>query len=226
MNVYHGSYTEIDEVDLTKCEDHRDFGRGFYVTKFRSQAEEWAEKIAAKHQTTPVITEFIFYESAFNSWKYKVLRFDGYSSEWFDFVILNRNPEFAEPMHDYDIIEGPVADDRVQRNIDAFLEGRISREKFLEMLRFPHYETHQICFCSSRSLLMLKPRNGELIFNIEEIGELVIGQLVVDFGFNEENAADMFFSSAVFGKLSEKSTGFCHKDWQEIYRILKQELNL
>jgi hypothetical protein len=43
-------------------------------------------------------------------------------------------------MHDYDIVEGPVVDDRIQRNIDAFSEGRISREKFLEMLRFPHYE--------------------------------------------------------------------------------------
>jgi hypothetical protein len=46
MIVYHRSYVEINEVDLSKCEDHRDFGRGFYVTKFRSQAEEWAGKIA------------------------------------------------------------------------------------------------------------------------------------------------------------------------------------
>ena len=38
MKVYHGSYTKIDEIDLTKCELNRDFGRGFYVTNIHEQA--------------------------------------------------------------------------------------------------------------------------------------------------------------------------------------------
>jgi hypothetical protein len=137
MKVYHGSYMKITTVDLSRSEGHRDFGRGFYVTKFRMQAEEWAEKIAVKYGQSPCITEFNFFESAFTSWKYKVLRFAAYSDEWLDFIVKNRNPEFTGPMHDYDMVEGPVADDRVQRNIDAFLNGRLSREKFLAMLRFP-----------------------------------------------------------------------------------------
>ncbi len=29
MKVYHGSYTAIDEIDLSKAEENRDFGRGF-----------------------------------------------------------------------------------------------------------------------------------------------------------------------------------------------------
>jgi len=45
MQVFHGSYTEIESVDLSKCQANKDFGRGFYVTKFRKQAEEWAEII-------------------------------------------------------------------------------------------------------------------------------------------------------------------------------------
>ena len=44
MKVYHGSYTAISLIDLSKCEKHKDFGYGFYVTRFRKQAEEWAEK--------------------------------------------------------------------------------------------------------------------------------------------------------------------------------------
>jgi len=43
MKVYHGSYTAIDKIDLEQCEVGRDFGRGFYVTNIRSQAEYWAE---------------------------------------------------------------------------------------------------------------------------------------------------------------------------------------
>ena len=43
MNVYHGSYTKIEEIDLSKSIPNKDFGKGFYVTKFRKHAESWAE---------------------------------------------------------------------------------------------------------------------------------------------------------------------------------------
>ena len=39
MKVYHGSYMEIDEIDLSLCEVGKDFGRGFYVTNLHKQAE-------------------------------------------------------------------------------------------------------------------------------------------------------------------------------------------
>ncbi|MDR1119798.1 MAG: DUF3990 domain-containing protein [Dysgonamonadaceae bacterium] len=45
MKVYHGSYTAISLIDLSKCEKYKDFGQGFYVTRYRRQAEEWAGKI-------------------------------------------------------------------------------------------------------------------------------------------------------------------------------------
>jgi len=44
MKVYHGSYTAIEEIDFSFCRKRRDFGRGFYVTKFLSQAEYWAAR--------------------------------------------------------------------------------------------------------------------------------------------------------------------------------------
>jgi len=37
MRVYHGSYTPIQEIDLSKCEIGKDFGQGFYVTKIKEQ---------------------------------------------------------------------------------------------------------------------------------------------------------------------------------------------
>lgn len=36
--VYHGSYTEVSKIDLSKCDLERDFGQGFYVTTDRNQA--------------------------------------------------------------------------------------------------------------------------------------------------------------------------------------------
>jgi hypothetical protein len=49
MEVYHGSYTKIDKIDLSKSQLNRDFGQGFYVTKFRKHAESWAEIIGGKY---------------------------------------------------------------------------------------------------------------------------------------------------------------------------------
>lgn len=39
MKVFHGSYVEIDEIDLSKSKPFKDFGRAFYVTQLREQAE-------------------------------------------------------------------------------------------------------------------------------------------------------------------------------------------
>jgi hypothetical protein len=42
---------------------------------------------------------------------------------------------------------------------------------------------------------------------------------------DETKAADMFYSSATFGQLADPDAKLYEKDWQEIYQMLKQELN-
>jgi len=96
MQVFHGSHTEIKSIDLSKCQANKDFGRSFYVTKFRKQAEI----IGKVNKTVGVITEFTFYEKAFSEESLKTLRFDKYNDEWFDFIILNRNLENPEQKPD------------------------------------------------------------------------------------------------------------------------------
>jgi len=226
MQVFHGSYTEIESVDLSKCQSNKDFGKGFYVTKFCKQAEEWAEIIGKVNGTIGVVTEFIFYERAFTEESLKVLRFDGYNDKWFDFIILNRNVETPEQKHDYDIIEGPVADDKVQRRINKFLEGEITREDFFEQLTKYPDPSHQICFCTVNSLRMLKKANHKPIIKIEDISEPIVEKLVIDFSFDEETAADKFFSSNTFSKLANTSTLLYEKNWIEIYQLLLNELKL
>ena len=153
------------------------------------------------------------------------MRFNRYNDEWFDFIILNRNLETIEQKHDYDIIEGPVADDKVQRRINRYLEGEISREEFFEQLTKYPDPSHQICFCTINSLRMLKKTNYKAIIKIEDISELIVEKLVTDFSFDEQTATDKFFSSDTFAKLSDTETKFYKKDWTEIYELLKQELS-
>ena len=226
MQVFHGSYTEIESIDLSKCQANKDFGRGFYVTKFRKQAEEWAQIIGKVNETTGIVTEFIFYERAFTEESLKVLRFSAYNDEWFDFIILNRNLESTEQKHDYDIIEGPVADDKVQRRINRYLEGEITREDFFEQLTKYPEPSHQICFCTLNSLRMLKKTNYRPIIKIEDIGELIVEKIVIDFDLDEQTATDKFFSSNVFTKLSDMKTRLYENDWTEIYELLLSELKM
>ena len=55
MKVYHGSYTEIDKIDLSKGELARDFGLGFYVTNIYQQAEYWATRKGKQRKIKGVI---------------------------------------------------------------------------------------------------------------------------------------------------------------------------
>jgi CRISPR/Cas system-associated endonuclease/helicase Cas3 len=225
MKVFHGSDTDVSVVDLQKCKPNKDFGRGFYVTKLRSQAEDMAKRVTKYSKLTPVVTEFEFDEYAYEDEDLKVLRFGDYSEEWLDFVVLNRNADKRRQAHDYDIIEGPVADDRISRNVSKYLRGKIAKEVFLEMLK--HSENHQICFCTVNSLQMLEyvenPKDIE--YEVSEIGEPLLEQFIVDFDIDEEAATDKFFSSKTFAKLADERSELYKKTWQEIYELLKQELN-
>jgi hypothetical protein len=227
MKVYHGSYTEIDEIDLSKCEIGRDFGQGFHVTKLREQAEIWAQRKGLYNNTASVITEFEFNENAFFHFHLKTLRFDGYNDSWLDFVVMNRNTALPQPTHDYDIVEGPVADDKIATRIFDFLKGTVSREQFLKELRFAK-DTHQICFCTGRALQMIDRTDAKnyLEYSIIKTGELLFEQLVLDTDMDEEKAANAFYSSQTFARLSDESTGLYQKPWQEIYEMLKKELNM
>ena len=223
MIVYHGSYTFIKEIDLSKSIPNKDFGKGFYVTKFRKQAESWAEVIGRRHKTEGVVTEFVFYDTYFTERLCKVKYFDAYNEEWLDFVVENRNP-FGK-MHDYDIVEGPVADDKVQNRITHYLDGLISKVDFLEELKW-HEDTHQICFCTLKSLLTLQPIDRKQFSFLSHIGEPIVEKLVTDFDLDEQTATDKFFTSEVFAKLDDEKNELYKKDWTEIYELLKIELNL
>jgi len=222
MKVYHGSYIKIDKIDLAKSKPNKDFGKGFYVTKFRNHAEEWAKIVGEKYGTDGFVSEFEFFESDFTKSICKIKHFDAYDEDWLDFVVENRDKSRETPIHNYDIVIGPVADDKVQNTLRLYLKGEISKEKFLKMLTH-HEETHQICFCTLNSLQTIDRIDDTPTYEIVMISEPIIKKLIVDFSFEEEKATDFFFTSKTFLSLSDKSTGLYLKLWQEIYAALKEE---
>ena len=77
----------------------------------------------------------------------KVLSFPVMTDEWLDFVVACRRGI----KHDYDIVEGPMADDQIWDYVEDFMEGTITREAFWVLAKFK-YPTHQIVFCTQNSL--------------------------------------------------------------------------
>ena len=224
MRVFHRSYTVVSEIDLSKGRSNLDFGRGFYVTSIRSQAEFWAARAGRFHKTEGAVSEFEFYENAFEHYDLKVLRFSGYDEQWLDFVVLNRDPKSPIPAHDYDIVEGPVADDDVNNRIGDYLADVVSKPDFLKELAM-HKSTHQICFCTVRSLQMIEPIDKKYYVHVKHISRPIIEMLITEHNLNRYDAAAMLYNSKTFSLLSDKTTDLYEKQWTEIYDMLKKELD-
>jgi len=223
MIVYHGSYIKVDQIDLSKCQPNKDFGKGFYVTKFRHHAEEWANVIGEKYGTDGFVSEFEFSENEFTKSICKIKRFDAYSEEWLDFVVANRDKKREHPVHDYDLVIGPVANDKVQNMLRLYLKGKIPKEKFLKMLTY-HEETHQICFCTLNSLQTIDRIDDTPTYDIVMISEPIIEKLIADANIDEEKATHLLFDSDTYNKLPNAETKLYEKKWTEIYDLLLSEL--
>ena len=77
----------------------------------------------------------------------KMLNFPEMTEEWLDFIIDCRRGK----SHDYDIVEGPMANDTIFNYIQDFIDGKISRSAFWELAKFKK-PTHQISFHTARAL--------------------------------------------------------------------------
>ena len=141
MTVYHGGYMEVEHPEIRKGRNTKDFGTGFYCTIIKEQAQRWA-----KRYDTKIVS---IYDVRLDS-SLKIKDFREMTDEWLDFVVnCRRGIE-----HDYDIIEGPMADDQIWNYVEAFIDGRIPRKAFWEIAKF-NYPTHQIVFCTEEALKTL-----------------------------------------------------------------------
>ena len=137
--LYHGSNVVVDNPQILISGFNKDFGYGFYCTNIERQARKWAltrrgNSIVSIYNYTP--TDDL-----------KILSFPKMTDEWLDFVVDCRRGI----KHDYDIVEGPMADDQIWDYVEDFMEGVITREAFWVLAKFK-YPTHQIVFCTQKSL--------------------------------------------------------------------------
>ena len=154
MIVYHVSYCIVDKPDIKFSREALDFGKGFYVTNIKIQAQNWTKKFKLRGQKAYIN----IYELPKDHIKesYRVKEFLYYDNEWLDFIIACRS---GIP-HDFDIVIGAMADDQIYNYISDYMEGTITREQFWVMAKFK-YPTHQINFCTQEALKCLQYRGYE-----------------------------------------------------------------
>lgn len=156
IHLYHGSTVSIDCIDLQKSRPNKDFGRGFYLSADREQAWRMGEFKALVEGGEPVMNEFLFDETLLLSDELRVLTFDGYSPQWADFIFLNRNNRTEKPAHDYDIVYGPIANDRIGVQIGKYEAGDITLSQFLNNLKYMKGVTFQYYFGTERAISKLQ----------------------------------------------------------------------
>ena len=71
---------------------------------------------------------------------------------------------------------------------------------------------------------MTQPK-GKIDIAIYDIGDNVVKSLMIDCGIGEMEALDRYYTSATYTRLADESTAFYQRPWQEIYEMLKNELN-
>jgi hypothetical protein len=60
--------------------------------------------------------------------------FPNICDEWFDFILSNRVSDVLR--HDFDFIQGPVANDKTVLTITGFIDGLFTREEAMRRLRY------------------------------------------------------------------------------------------
>ena len=149
MIIYHVSDEVVKYPEVRISEYTKDFSWGFFLTVMYEQAIRWAKRRNGK-----IVNSYEYKENK----KLKIKKFETMNDEWLDFIVNCRSGK----THDYDIVEGPMADDTVWNYLNDFIDGEIDREQFWTLVKFK-YSTHQISFHTLKAIECLKYINSEVV---------------------------------------------------------------
>ena len=159
MIVYHGSNVVVKEPTILKPNRELDFGNGFYTTTNLDQAIAFAKRVTRNRgvgEATVSVYE-IDVNVAFPLCE--VVKFDGVSDAWLDFVCDNRDGAYSGPA--YDFAFGPVANDDVYRTLYLYRAGEIDREETFKRLKVKTLY-NQLVFASPLALSFIHFKRSEV----------------------------------------------------------------
>lgn len=124
ITLYHGTNVKIGTIDLEQCNPYKDFGQAFYLTESDEQALDVANARVDIFGGEPIINIYNFNELLLTDGTLRFKSFDEYTEQWADFIYKNRDETFVPPyQHDFDVVYGPIANDRVGLQIRNYRMG-------------------------------------------------------------------------------------------------------
>ena len=161
MKLYHGSHIEVKNPKIITSSRVGDFGRGFYTTSNLEQARRWAQiRAIQENQPSGVVTVFDVSDHLFSHPELQIKSFENANAVWLDFVLANRKDVDFD--HEFDIVRGPVADDRVYVCLNMLEDGLADRETVIRKLK-TYVLADQILFHTAKSLLFLEYAATEIV---------------------------------------------------------------
>ena len=155
MILYHGTNIDFETIDLTKSKPNKDFGQGFYLSADYNQAMDMAKtKVEQLETGTPIVLAYEVDEQQMA--KLKIQRYNEYSEEWAKFILLNRRNSTPKPVHDYDIVIGPIANDRVGVQLWKYETQSIDLPTLVRNLQHMKGITFQYFFGTEQAIKLLK----------------------------------------------------------------------
>lgn len=152
LKLYHGSNVEVRKPSLLKSRKNTDFGRGFYTTTQKEQAEHWTSiKMDRAKKGRRVVSVFEVDETILSNLDFKIREFHGPDEAWLNFVVNSRKGI----EHDYDLVFGPVANDKVFTVVNLYESGMINATTAIAELKA--YNTYdQLSFHTERVIKELR----------------------------------------------------------------------
>lgn len=179
MILYHGSYCRVQIPDLKRCAKHKDFGKGFYLTTSKEQAQNFARMSTRKAIANGTVHENLKYGSI-SSFRFKATKklliktFLTADADWLHCVVSHRKgkafPELISNFKDFDVIAGKIANDNTNATITAYMAGvfgevgtKPATDVCIDLL-LPERLQNQYCFRTDEALSCLTFLGSEQIW--------------------------------------------------------------
>lgn len=144
MLIYHASDTIVNKPDTLHSRQNLDFGKGFYATILKEQAERYAQRFILRNRLGIINVYECNLSEILN-----ILNFNAYDGAWLDFVAACRMGN--DCYQKYDVVRGGVANDRIFNTLDLYFSNQMTKEEALKRLIFEK-PNQQYCFVSQQAL--------------------------------------------------------------------------
>ena len=162
MKLYHGTNQDIETIDLSCGLQFKDFGKGFYATPDRTTAVRMAKKRTRLFGGVATLITYEFDEAALQSSLNVKVFPEKACVDWVLFVDANRESKSKTPIHDYEIVIGPIANDGVAVQLNNLHEGIYTPQQIAILLQ-DKYLDQQYYFGTERSIQYLRKIKVEIL---------------------------------------------------------------